>query len=101
MKSKSFNAVRLADIRKQMAVLRQEAQDLKTVLATEKANMAEARLYAREAKARRVAEKQALAIVKAEARLARLMEKKAKPVGVKALRANRRPSKATVMQVAA
>lgn len=101
MKAKSFNAARLADIRKQMAALRQEAADLKVVVATEKANMAEARQFAREAKAARAAEKRTAAIVKAEARLARLMEKKSAPVGVKALRANRKASKVTVVEVAA
>ena len=98
MKSKSFNSARLADVRAQMTALRLEAQELKRVVLQEKANMAEARQIDREAKARRAAEKQALAIVRAESRLARLMEKKTKPVGAKALRANRRPSKATVVQ---
>jgi hypothetical protein len=98
MKAKSFNAERLAQVRAQMTALRQEAQDLKAIVATEKANMAEARQYAREAKAARVAEKRAAAIVKAEARLARLLDKTSAPVGVKALRANRKASKATVVQ---
>jgi hypothetical protein len=101
MKSKSFNAVRLADIRATMTALKAEAAALKVVLATEKANMAEARQIAREQKAAKTAERRSAAIAKTEARLARLMEKQSKPVGVKALRANRRPSKATVMQVAA
>jgi hypothetical protein len=101
MKFKSFNSARLADVRTQMAALRAEALELKRVVLQEKANQAEVRQIDREAKARRAAEKQALAIVRAETRLARLMEKKSKPVGVKALRANRRPSKATVTQASA
>jgi hypothetical protein len=100
MKSKSFNAVRLADIRATMTALRAEAAALKTVLATEKANMAEARQIAREAKAAKTAERRAAAITKAETRLARLMQKQMAPVGVKALRANRKASKVTVVQVA-
>jgi hypothetical protein len=100
MKSKSFNAVRLADIRATMTALRAEAVALKTVLATEKANMAEARQIAREAKAAKTAERRAAAIAKAETRLARLMQKQMAPVGVKALRANRKASKVTVVQVA-
>ena len=100
MKSKSFNAVRLADIRATMTALRAEAAALKTVLATEKANMAEARQLAREQKAAKAAERRAAAITKAETRLARLMQKQMAPVGVKALRANRKASKVTVVQVA-
>lgn len=98
MKAKSFNAERLAQVRAQMTALRQEAADLKVVVATEKAFMAEARQRAREAKAARAAEKRAAAIEKAEARLARLLDKTSAPVGVKALRANRKASKVTVVQ---
>jgi hypothetical protein len=100
MKAKSFNAARLADIRATMTALRAEAAALKTVLATEKANMAEARQIAREQKATKAAERRAAAITKAETRLARLMQKQMAPVGVKALRANRKASKVTVVQVA-
>jgi hypothetical protein len=100
MKAKSFNAARLADIRATMTALRAEAVALKTVLATEKANMAEARQIAREQKAAKTAERRAAAITKAETRLARLMQKQMAPVGVKALRANRKASKVTVVQVA-
>lgn len=39
------------------------------------------------------AEKQAAAIVKAQARLQRLLEKQAAPVGIKAAKANRKPGK--------
>lgn len=99
MKAKSFNAARLADIRATMTALRAEAAALKTVLATEKANMAEARQLAREQKAAKAAERRAAAITKAETRLARLMQKQMAPVGVKALRANRRPSKASEITV--
>jgi hypothetical protein len=100
MKAKSFNAARLADIRATMTALRAEAVALKTVLATEKANMAEARQIAREQKATKAAERRAAAITKAETRLARLMQKQMAPVGVKAIRANRKASKVTVVQVA-
>ena len=50
----------------------------------------------REAKAKAKAEKQAAAIAKAQARLQKLLDNQAAPVGVKALKANRKPSKATV-----
>jgi hypothetical protein len=98
MKAKSFNAARLADIRATMTALRAEAAALKTVLATEKANMAEARQIAREQKAVKAAERRAAAITKAETRLARLRQKSLAPVGVKAMRANRKASKVTVVQ---
>ena len=50
----------------------------------------------REAKAKAKAEKQAAAIEKAQARLQKLLEKQAQPVGIKAAKANRKPSKAVV-----
>ena len=54
----------------------------------------------RAAKAKAKAEKQAAAIVKAQARLQKLLDKQAAPVGVKAIKANRKPSKAIVTKVA-
>ena len=45
------------------------------------------------AKAEAKATKQAAAIAKAQARLQKLLEKQAAPVGVKALKANRKPGK--------
>lgn len=45
------------------------------------------------AKAQAKADRQAAAIAKAQARLQKLLEKQAAPVGVKALKANRKPSK--------
>jgi hypothetical protein len=65
----------------------------------------EARVEAKQAKAASKAEKakalqakRAAAIVKAQARLQRLLEKQAKPVGTKALKAAKRPSKAIVLK---
>ena len=51
------------------------------------------RASVKEAKAKAKAERQAAAIVKAQARLAKLLEKQAAPVGVKALKAARKPGK--------
>lgn len=101
MKAKSFNAERLAQVRAQMAALKAEAAELKEIVAIEKANMAEARQFAKAQREAKRAERQALAIVRAETRLQRLLEKQSKPVGVKAMRANRKPSKVTVVEVAA
>ena len=43
-------------------------------------------------------EKREQAIVRAQARLQRLLEKQAKPVGTKAIKAAKRPSKAVVLK---
>lgn len=99
MKAKSFNAVRLAQIRETMKALKAEAAELKEIVAQEKANMAEARQVAKERRMMATAERRAAAIAKAEARLARLLEKQSAPVGVKALRANRKPGKVKVVEV--
>jgi hypothetical protein len=48
---------------------------------------------AKQAKAEAKAAKQAAAIAKAQARLEKLLAKQAAPVGVKALKANRKPGK--------
>lgn len=53
------------------------------------------------AKAEAKATKQAAAIAKAQARLQKLLDKQAAPVGVKALKANRKPGKATVTKYGA
>lgn len=57
-----------------------------------KAAKADAKLQKQQAKAL----KQEQAIVRAQLRLQKLLEKQSKPVGAKAAKANRRPGKATV-----
>jgi hypothetical protein len=64
--------------------------------ATKKAFLEKAKAFKAQAKA----EKQAAAIVKAQARLQKLLDKQAAPVGVKAIKANRKPSKAIVTKAA-
>lgn len=83
-------------VREQTAMLKsfraahaQARADLKAGRALLKAD----RLAAKEAKATAKAEKQAAAIAKAQARLDKLLAKQAAPVGAKALKANRKPSK--------
>ena len=84
-----FLSLSLADQKTMLAVLKQEhAQAKARAKATREADKA--------AKAQAKADKQAAAIVKAQARLQKLLEKQAKPVGTKALKAARRPSKAVV-----
>ena len=86
---KQFASLSLADQRAMLKELRaihvQSRADLKAGKALLKADKAKAK-----------AEKQAAAIAKAQARLQKLLDKQAAPVGVKALKANRKPSKATV-----
>ena len=83
-----FLSLSLADQKTMLAVLKQEhAQAKARAKATREADKA--------AKAQAKADKQAAAIVKAQARLQKLLEKQAKPVGTKALKANRKPGKVT------
>ena len=79
--------------------LKDQAATLKTFRAVYNENRANAKLArasVAQAKATAKAEKQAAAIVKAQARLQKLLEKQAQPVGSKAIKANKRPSKAVV-----
>ena len=84
-----FLSLSLADQKAMLAVLKQEHIQAK---AKAKAAKADALLQKQQAKAL----KQEQAIVKAQLRLQKLLEKQAKPVGTKALKAARRPSKAVV-----
>ena len=84
-----FNALSLKD---QASTIKQ----LRAFYTENRAAAKLARASVAQAKAAAKAEKQAAAIVKAQARLQKLLDKQAAPVGVKALKANRKPSKATV-----
>lgn len=85
------SAVELAEAREMLRWYKGRVQFLA-------AQVKEQRLDAKIAKAEAARARREAAIEKATARLARLMEKESKPVGVKALRANRRPSKGVVLQ---
>ena len=79
--------------------LKDQASMLKTlraVYAENRANTKAARQAASLDKAAAKALKQEQAIVRAQLRLQKLLEKQAKPVGAKAIKANKRPSKAVV-----
>ena len=89
MLAHQFNALTLKE---QAQVIKQ----LRGFLTENRAAAKLARASVAQAKASAKAEKQAAAIVKAQARLQKLLDKQAAPVGVKALKANRKPSKATV-----
>ena len=86
MLTDEFKAMSLKDqavIIKALRQLHKEARvEAKILKSAERAARASARQ-----------EKREQAIVRAQARLQKLLEKQAKPVGVKALKANRRPSK--------
>lgn len=81
-----FNALSLKDqvatIKAFKAIVVEKRQALKASKEAQKA-----------ARASIKAERQAAAIVKAQARLQKLLEKQAAPVGIKAVKANKRPSK--------
>ena len=84
-----FSALSLADQKAMLASLR-------SAYATDRANAKAARQAARLEKAQAKALKQEQAIVRAQLRLQKLLEKQAAPVGTKAKKAARRPSKAVV-----
>jgi hypothetical protein len=86
-----FNSLSVKD---QSSMLKELRSAYAANRAAAKAAKADARLQKQQAKAL----KQEQAIVKAQARLQRLLEKQAKPVGTKAIKAAKRPSKAVVLK---
>lgn len=91
-----FSALSLQD---QVATIKAFRAIVKETREAKKAFLAKAKIFKENQKAERAAakaERQAAAIAKAQARLQKLLDKQAAPVGVKALKANRKPSKATV-----
>jgi capsule polysaccharide export protein KpsE/RkpR len=80
-----------AEVTRLSALVKQERADAKMVREMFRAE----RIAAREVKATERAERKAARVAKLEAKLAAL---KSPVVGVKAMRANRRPSKVTVTQ---
>jgi multidrug resistance efflux pump len=86
------------------AALKQARIDLanaKLEVARLAAGVKQERENAKAAKAEAKATKQAAAIAKAQARLQKLLEKQAAPVGIKAKKAAKRPSKAVVTKFGA
>ena len=76
-------------IRQQAAMLK----ELRAIHAQSRADLKAGKALLKADKAAAKAEKQAAAIAKAQARLDKLLAKQAAPVGVKAIKANRKPSK--------
>jgi hypothetical protein len=88
--SKSALAVTLSEKRALIKTLKAEVQGLAAQYKLERANKKASKVEAREAR-------KVTAIAKAKAKLEKLMA----PVGSKAIKANRKPSKAQVTKVAA
>jgi len=91
-----FSALSLADQKAMLADQKAMLASLRSAYATNRANAKAARQAARLEKAQAKALKQEQAIVRAQLRLQKLLEKQAAPVGTKAKKAARRPSKAVV-----
>ena len=73
----------------------QMVKELRATLYLNKANLKSSRKQAQEQRAAAKAAKVAAQVEKAQARLQKLLAKQAAPVGAKALKANRKPSKVT------
>ena len=91
-------AIELASAKQSLAFFRKEVKDLTARLKQERWSIGYDKQIKREAKVAVAAAKREAAIAKAQARLQKLLEKQAQPVGVKALKANRKPSKAVVTE---
>ena len=66
---------------------------LKVLIRTEMANNRQAKIDAKVQKQVDIASKREVAILKAQARLQKLLDKQSAPVGSKAIKANKKPSK--------
>jgi len=69
-------------------------KELRATLSLNKSNIKASRIQAQEQRAAAKAAKVAMQVEKAQARLQKLLEKQVGSVGVKAIKANKRPSKA-------
>ena len=87
----------LADAKAKVVAIRKEVADLRRMRKDMRIEVAAKRAAAKELKAYDRAEKKAARIVKLEAKLLSL---KTGPVGIKALKANRKASKVTITKVA-
>ena len=87
-------AAELVSARDSLKFFREQVKQLSLQVKHERFALANDKRVKAEAKAAAAAEKQAAAIAKAEARLAKLLAKQVGPVGAKAVKANKRPSKA-------
>jgi len=91
-------AVTLKIVQAEMKTLREKAAKVRAALKDARANAKVEKKIARQAKQNVAAAKKAERIAKLEAKLLAL---KTKPVGTKAIAANKKPSKVTVLKMAA
>lgn len=98
MSKTSDLSVALKNIQAQMKTLRTQATEVRAALKTARANAKAEKTIARQAKKNVAAQKKAERIAKLEAKLLAL---KTGPVGIKAKKANKKPSKVTVTKIAA
>ena len=98
MSKTSDLSVALKNIQTEMKTLRAKAIEVRAALKAARANAKTEKTIARQAKQNVAAEKKAARIAKLEAKLIAL---KTKPVGTKAIAANKKPSKVTVLKMAA
>jgi hypothetical protein len=86
-------ALELAEARTNAKFWKERAQFLAASVKQERLDAKLAKAEARREKEEKAAARRSAAIEKAQARLQKLLEKQAKPVGSKAIKANKRPSK--------
>jgi len=91
-------AAELAEARTNAKFWKERAQFLAASVKQEKLDAQLAKAEARREKEEKAAARRSAAIEKAQARLQKLLDKQAAPVGSKALKANRKPSKAVVTE---
>ena len=91
-------AVTLKIVQAEMKTLREKAVKVRAAIKVARANAKTEKTIARQAKKNAASVKKADRIAKLEAKLIAL---KTKPVGTKAIAANKKPSKVTVLKMAA
>jgi hypothetical protein len=88
-------SVELTEARSMLAFYKGRVQFLAAQVKQEKLDAKLAKSEARRAREAKSAARRSAAIEKAQARLQKLLDKQSAPVGVKVLKANRKPSKVT------
>ena len=91
-------AIELVSARESLKFFKGQVQYLAAKVKEEKLDAKLATIASRRAKTEAAEAKRAAAVARAQARLQKLLEKQAKPVGAKALKANRKPSKVVITE---
>jgi hypothetical protein len=98
MFTEQFKTLSLKEQASIIKALRALHKENRVTAKIEKAAERQAKAVARSEKREALRVKREAAIVKAQARLQKLLEKQAKPVGVKAVKAAKRPSKVVILK---